>query len=139
MTWQELEPDTKAAPPKAPVRVGLFKPRGARARMVVLVETVILEGLGGRAMRYRVQAGNGTEGHQIRIVQDDAGRFEAANCGRAEAGKRTTYQRIRLPKMDRFPDQTMPMEKADFSVDKQARALTIDLPAWAWHRRPRAA
>lgn len=112
-TWDELEPDTRRVAPATPVRVGMRKVRGGRARMVVIVDREILERLGGRAMRYRLAAGRGAAGHQVHVAQDDQGRFEALACG--------------------------PPEPAKYSVDGPGRALVVDLPAWAWTNSSRRA
>lgn len=137
MSWDELEPDTKTAAPKAPVRVQMVKMKSAaRARMWVLVETDILTRLGGKALRYKVQVGKGPVGHQLRIQQDDAGRFEAGPCGPPKAsGQPNRYQRIRLPVVDHLPDEPIKAVACEYAIEKATRSLIITLPAWAWHKR----
>lgn len=132
--WDELAPAQKAAPSKAPVRVGVsIIGRHGSARMAVYVRTAVLDELGGRARRYRASLGKGGNRTLLRIAQGDDAPFEATELGTAKGGG--TW-RILLPPNERVPNcKVLPVD-VKYEVRKKGELL-ITLPSWAWDDRER--
>lgn len=133
MAFDDLFPSKPGAAQKAPLRLGMTKMRGARARMVLLVDRSVLAGLGGKAERYRMKLGRAEDKHLLMLIQDDQGPFEA-NL----AGQKSTIMRLRLPVVEAFPDCKIAVDSAAFEVGKvQKNAIVVTLPAWAWNPEAR--
>lgn len=129
MSFEELEPQRKGAKPAVPLKMGLSKMRGARARAYVVFHKPVLEQLGGKAWRYKLAIGKGEDAHHLRITQDDHGAFEATEM-------RGGAMIVRLPIIDRFPDQKIPTAECRFSVQREHHRIVIDMPSWAWKTPP---
>lgn len=127
--WDELLPVKQQQAAKEPVRVGVTLVGRQRApRLAVYVRGAILAELGGRAMRYRLSLGKGATRHMIRVVQDDAGPFEACELGKHKGGG---VFRLLLPPIERIPACRIAALGAKYEVAKK-RHLLITLPPWAW-------
>ncbi len=133
MAFTEIFP-SKPAKVAVPVRIGMSKMRGgARARMVLLIERDVLRKLGGKAERYRIHVGSVEHKHEIMLVQDDQGPFEAN-----VAGQKSTIMRVRLPPVEQFPDCKIAAEPAKFEYGMTHKgSLVVTLPAWAWNPQAR--
>lgn len=129
MAFEEIFPGSGSPAKKVPLRVGMSKMRSAPARMVLLVQREVLSRLGAGAERYRLHLGRVDNKHQILIVRDDQGPFEAN-----VAGQKSTVMRLRLPVVSQFPSCSIKPEPADFEIVRQPKVgLVVNLPAWAWN------
>lgn len=144
--WEDIEPQAKASTPAAPVKFGMFKAgkpkkdgERARARGTVLIRKDVLASLGMKTWRVKIRVGKGERAHQIAIVPDPDGPFELQqlNGGRVEKGakmERGDVFRVRLPVIERFPDQSIQAVSRPYKVEKEAgkMILVIDLPAYCF-------
>lgn len=130
MSFEDLTPQPKGCSALVPVKVGMMKMRSARARAYIVFRRDVLERLGGKCWRYRVALGKGENAHQVAVTQDDAGPFEA----RPLKGDRAFL--IRLPVVDRFPNEKLPTTECPHHVGGANRVL-VDLPSWAWKTPPK--
>lgn len=136
MSFEELSAPIKAAPAKAPVKIGMIKiGRNSTPRLTVVIRREVLDLLGGKSRRYRVAVGKAENAHWLRIVQADDGVFEAQELGIAKGGG---VFRLRMGDHERFPSCALPLQETDYKHEKVGKCLLIGLPSWAWDANRRA-
>lgn len=136
--WTELQPVTKGAPVKVPVRFGLQKlGRGdGPAKGVLLIRRDCLAQLDLRHLRVAVRLGKGARAHQIALVPQDDGPFELQEVGVAKGGG---IYRLRLPPIDTFPDRAAPLIERPFKIERDGKRqiIVVDLPSFCWDANAR--
>ena len=134
--WQELEPDAKAAPARAPVRFGLRKVRTAPAKGRLLLRRDVVAALGMENWRCNIRLGKGARKHQIALVPDKAGRFELQELGKVKGGG--TFG-VTLPIIEEFPDISLPPAERSYKIETEGKRkiLVVDLPTVCWNKADR--
>lgn len=129
--WTDLAPTPKAATTHEPVRFGMSKIRGAKARGVLLLRREVIDQLDMKHWRVAIRIGSGARAHQIAVVPDDNGLFTLDEVGTAKKGG--TW-RVRLPVVDRFPDIASPALGRSWKIeqDGKRKILVIDLPPYCF-------
>lgn len=136
--WLDLTPPTKSAKASEPVRIGFAKMRGAKSRARLLVRAEVFRPLAMTHWRVAIRVGQGARRHQIAIVPADDGKFCFAEVGVAKGGG---VYAVTLPNVSAWPDVQAPAAPASFKVEDvgKSKILVIDLPAFCWDARARAA
>lgn len=132
--WIDLAPQktSKAGDTLIPVRFGLAKRQGARARGVILIRKEVIAPLKMETWRVNVRLGRSPERrHQLSIVPDKAGLFELGKLGMVKDG---SILRLSLPVIESFPDIALPHAAAPHKIEYVGAKpiLVIDLPAVCW-------